>query len=169
MRFIIFLCRPKVARFDGIRYGKQEIGSTLLETYRLSRGRGFGREVRRRILLGTYVLSHGYYDAYYNKAVKVREEITREMEKTFENVDFIATPTTPTPPFKLGEKLSDPVAMYFSDIFSAPANLSGAPAIAIPSGKLTNGLPASIQLTAPKWADDTLFDIAQEFETLLSQ
>jgi aspartyl-tRNA(Asn)/glutamyl-tRNA(Gln) amidotransferase subunit A len=156
-----------LARFDGIRYGKQVIGDNLLDTYKLSRGTGFGREVRRRILLGTYVLSHGYYDAYYNKAVKVREEITKEMEKTFQNVDFIVTPTTPTPPFKIGEKMSDPVAMYLSDIFSAPANLSGCPAIAVPAGKTANGLPASIQITAPKWSDMTLFTIAEEFEKLV--
>jgi aspartyl-tRNA(Asn)/glutamyl-tRNA(Gln) amidotransferase subunit A len=89
------------------------------------------------------------------------------MEKVFESVDFIATPTAPTAPFKLGEKMSDPVAMYLSDIFSAPANLSGCPAIAVPAGKTTNGLPASIQITAPKWADETLFAIAEEFEKLV--
>ncbi len=156
-----------LARFDGIRYGRQVKSENLMDTYLQSRGTGFGKEVRRRILLGTYVLSHGYYDAYYNKAIKVRNEITLEMEKAFESVDFIVTPTTPTPPFKIGEKLSDPVAMYMSDIFSAPANLSGSPAIAIPTGKLSNGLPASIQITAPKWKDDTLFALGKELETLV--
>ncbi len=154
-----------LARFDGIRYGRQVKGNNLLETYMQSRGTGFGKEVRRRILLGTYVLSHGYYDAYYNKAVKVRNEITREMERAFEKVDFIVTPTTPTPPFKIGEKLADPVAMYMSDIFSAPANLSGCPAIAVPAGKLASGLPASIQITAPKWKDKELFTLGKDFES----
>lgn len=156
-----------LARFDGIRYGLQVKGDSLLDTYKMSRGIGFGKEVRRRILLGTYVLSHGYYDAYYNKAVKVREEITREMDEAFLNVDFIATPTTPTPPFKIGEKTADPVAMYMSDIFSAPANLSGCPAIALPAGTMASGLPASIQITAPRWADQTLFELGKDFESLV--
>ncbi len=156
-----------LARFDGIRYGYSHPGKNLLETYMKSRGEGFGREVRRRILLGTYVLSHGYYDAYYNKAIKVREEITRAMKEAFDSVDYIVTPTTPTPPFRLGEKLADPVAMYLSDVFSAPANLSGCPAIAIPSGTTHEGLPLSLQITAPWWREDTLFLLGKAFEKLV--
>lgn len=156
-----------LARFDGIRYGTQIKGDTLLDTYKQSRGTGFGKEVRRRIILGTYVLSHGYYDAYYNKAVHVRDAITGEMLKAFEEVDFIVTPTAPTFPFKLGEKLSDPVSMYLSDIFSAPANLSGCPAIAIPTGKNKQGLPTSIQITAAHWAEEDLFSIGKEIEGLV--
>lgn len=156
-----------LARFDGMRYGFREKDSAdLFDMYAKSRGKGFGREVRRRILLGTYILSHGYYDAYYSKAVALRNRVSKEIEKTFETVDIIATPTAPTPPFKLGEKISDPVAMYYSDIFSAPANLSGAPAIALPSGVTRDGLPLSIQLTAPHWREDSLFTLGKQFETL---
>lgn len=156
-----------LARFDGIRYGfRDKTAEDLFSTYAQSRGKGFGKEVRRRILLGTYILSHGYYDAYYTKAVAVRDRIAKEIQETFKQVDIIATPTAPTPPFRLGEKLSDPVAMYYSDIFSAPANLSGAPAIALPSGKTRDGLPLSIQLTAPHWREDSLFSLGKVFESL---
>jgi aspartyl-tRNA(Asn)/glutamyl-tRNA(Gln) amidotransferase subunit A len=156
-----------LSRFDGMRYGFREKGAKdLFEMYTKSRGQGFGREVRRRILLGTYILSHGYYDAYYTKAVALRNRIATEIKKTFESVDIIATPTAPTPPFKLGEKISDPVAMYYSDIFSAPANLSGAPAIAVPTGKTNGGLPLSIQFTAPHWREDALFSLGKKLESL---
>ncbi len=156
-----------LARFDGMRYGyRDKSAKDLFDMYAKSRGQGFGREVRRRILLGTYILSHGYYDAYYTKAVALRNRIAKEIKKTFETVDIIATPTAPTPPFKLGEKLSDPVAMYYSDIFSAPANLSGAPAIALPAGTTRDGLPLSIQLTAPHWREDALFSMGRHFEEL---
>ena len=155
-----------LSRFDGMRYGFSDKGENLAEVYMKSRGKGFGKEARRRILLGTYVLSHGYYDAYYNKAVKVREKIKEEISKTFETVDFIATPTTPTSAFKIGEKLDDPVAMYLCDIFAAPANLAGVPAIALPSGKDKNNLPLSIQFMAPHFCEDSLFEIGKRFETL---
>jgi len=155
-----------LSRFDGIRYGYSFKGETLKEVYKKSRGEGFGREARRRILLGTYVLSYGYYDAYYNKAVKVREKIKEEITRAFKTVDLIATPTTPTPPFKIGEKLDDPVAMYLSDIFSAPANLSGVPSLALPSGKTNEGLPLSIQFMAPHFAEDSLFRIGKQFEKI---
>src|SRR3989338_1819308 len=123
-----------LSRFDGIRYGYSAKGENLSEVYKKSRAQGFGKEARRRILLGTYVLSHGYYDAYYNKAVQVREKIKAEIIKAFESVDFILTPTAPMTAFKIGEKMDDPVAMYLCDIFSATANLSGVPSIALPSG-----------------------------------
>jgi len=155
-----------LSRFDGIRYGYKEDGKDLREVYMKSRGNGFGKEARRRILLGSYVLSHGYYDAYYNKALLVREKIREEIIKTFEKVDLIATPTTPTPAFKLGEKLDDPVAMYLCDIFSAPANLSGVPAIAVPSGVTREGLPLSIQFMAPHFRENYLFEVGKKFETL---
>ena len=155
-----------LSRFDGMRYGFSDKGENLMKVYKKSRGRGFGKEARRRILLGTYVLSHGYYDAYYNKAIKVREKIKEEMLKAFENVDFIVTPTTPTSAFKLGEKLDDPVAMYLCDIFAAPANLTGIPAIAIPSGKDKNGLPLSIQFMASHFCENSLFEIGKKFEIL---
>lgn len=156
-----------LSRFDGIRYGhSNKEAKNLMEVYTKSRGEGFGREARRRILLGTYVLSHGYYDAYYNKAVLVREKIKSEVLKAFETVDFILTPTTPMPAFKLGEKMDDPVAMYLCDIFSAPANLSGVPSMAIPSGKNKAGLPLSIQFMAPHFCEEYLFDVGKKFETV---
>ena len=123
-----------------------------------SRGKGFGKEARRRILLGAYVLSHGYYDAYYNKAIKVREKIREEIMHAFEKVDYILTPTAPILPFKIGEKLDNPVAMYLCDIFSAPANLAGVPSIALPSGFSSTGLPFSIQFM--------LFNIGKKFEEI---
>lgn len=155
-----------LSRFDGIRYGHHEDGKNLMEVYMKSRGVGFGKEARRRILLGTYVLSHGYYDAYYNKAVLLRDKITREINETFKKVDYILTPTVPTPAFKLGEKMDDPVAMYLCDIFSAPANLAGVPSIALPSGKTEAGLPMSIQFMAPHFREDALFAVGKAFENL---
>ncbi|HNW71571.1 MAG TPA: Asp-tRNA(Asn)/Glu-tRNA(Gln) amidotransferase subunit GatA [Candidatus Paceibacterota bacterium] len=153
-----------LSRFDGVRYGLRKEGSDVNDSYKKTRSAGFGAETRRRIILGTYVLSHGYYDAYYNKAWKVRHAIEKEFEKTFQNVDFIMTPTTPTPAFKIGEKLNDPVAMYLCDIFSAPANIAGIPAIALPSGFTKNGLPLSIQFMANHFHEKDLFQIGKKFE-----
>lgn len=154
-------------RLDGVRYGAHVPAGNLFDFYSKTRGTGFGREARRRILLGTYVLSHGYYDAYYRKAIALREEIAKEMETAFEQYDFIVSPTAPMLPFKLGEKLSDPVAMYLADVFSAPANLAGAPSISLPLAKTAGGLPTAVQITAPKWADDTLFAIGKAFEQIV--
>ena len=153
-----------LSRFDGIRYGYHADGKNLLEVYKKSRHIGFGREARRRILLGTYVLSHGYFDAYYNKAVKVREKIKEEVMNAFTKVDFILTPTAPMLPFKIGEKMDDPVAMYLCDVFSAPANLAGVPSIALPSGKTPEGLPFSIQFMSPHFREDLLFEVGKKFE-----
>ena len=157
-----------LSRFDGIRYGFSAPGDNLMEVYKKSRGQGFGAEARRRILLGTYVLSHGYYDAYYNKALKVREKIKEEVVQAFKKVDYILTPTVPVTPFKIGEKMDDPVAMYLCDIFSAPANLAGVPSIALPSGVSENGLPFSIQFMAPHFCEKALFEIGKRFETIES-
>lgn len=156
-----------LARFDGVRYGYHADGANLLEDYMKSRGEGFGREVRRRILLGTYVLSSGYYDAYYGRANVVREMLKKDFEKAFEGVDIIATPTTPTPAFKIGEKSSDPLQMYLADIFTVPVNIAGVPAISIPSGFVEeNGtkLPLGVQFIAPHFAEEALFAIGQDFE-----
>ncbi|NCU28820.1 MAG: Asp-tRNA(Asn)/Glu-tRNA(Gln) amidotransferase subunit GatA, partial [Candidatus Moranbacteria bacterium] len=153
-----------LARYDGIRYGLSVKQDNLFETYTKSRGQGFGKEARRRILLGTYVLSHGYHDAYYNKALAVRKMIKDSLYKTFEDVDALITPAVPFLPFKLGEKLNDPVSMYLCDIFSAPANLADLPAIAIPAGKNDEGLPFSLQITAPFLREDILFTIGKDFE-----
>ncbi|MBP9711990.1 MAG: Asp-tRNA(Asn)/Glu-tRNA(Gln) amidotransferase subunit GatA [Candidatus Pacebacteria bacterium] len=154
-----------LARFDGIRYGYSAEGADLMEVYKKSRGEGFGKEARRRILLGTYVLSHGYYDAYYNKAIKVREKIKEEVLQAFEKVDYILTPTAPMLPFKIGEKMDDPVAMYLCDVFSAPANLAGVPSIALPSGEAPGGLQYSIQFMSPHFMEEALFRVGKDFES----
>ncbi len=156
-----------LARYDGIRYGVREDGNDLYDVYAKSRGKGFGKEARRRILLGTYILSHGYYDAYYNTAIKVRKMIKEELFNLFKDFDAFITPTAPFLPFKLGEKLDDPLAMYLSDIFSAPANLADIPAISIPSGKTKGGLAYGIQFTAPYLREDILFSIGKDFEKLV--
>lgn len=157
-----------LARFDGIRYGlSKQDADTLMGVYTASRGEGFGKEVRRRVLLGTYVLSAGYYDAFYNKAVVVRKIITGEFENAWKQVDVIATPTTPSPAFKLGEKTSDPLKMYLEDIFTVPANIAGLPGISVPSGTVKRdgvALPVGIQFIAPQFAEDSLFVVAQSVE-----
>jgi aspartyl-tRNA(Asn)/glutamyl-tRNA(Gln) amidotransferase subunit A len=153
-----------MARYDGIRYGLHEDADKLFDVYAKSRGKGFGKEVRRRILLGTYILSHGYYDAYYTTAVKVRDAIKAELAQAFESVDAIITPTVPFLPFKFGEKSKDPVAMYMSDLFCVPANIAGTPAISIPSGTTENGLPFGLHIMAPLFGEETLFAIGKDFE-----
>ena len=158
-----------LARFDGIRYGLKEDGEGLLGDYKKSRGKGFGSEVRRRIMLGTHILSSGYYDAYYNQANKVRDLITDDFKKVFKKVDFVVTPTTPTPAFLLGEKMSDPLSMYLADIFTVPVNITGIPAISVPSGTVLEGdkkLPLGFQIMAPHYGEDTLFDFALKVEGL---
>jgi aspartyl-tRNA(Asn)/glutamyl-tRNA(Gln) amidotransferase subunit A len=152
-----------LSRLDGIRYGMRKEGSDMLDTFKKSRTNGFGLETRRRIILGTYVLSHGYYDAYYNKAWKVRHQIEKEFKNIFEKVDFIATPTTPTTAFKFGEK-KNPLQMYLSDIFTVPSNISGCPSISVPSGFDKNGLPFGIQFMADNFLDEKLFSIAKDLE-----
>jgi aspartyl-tRNA(Asn)/glutamyl-tRNA(Gln) amidotransferase subunit A len=155
-----------LARYDGIRYGMSIKDENMIRGYFKTRTEGFGSEVRRRILLGTYVLSSGYYDAYYNKANSVREMLRTEFSKAFQDVDAIAMPTCPVPAFKIGEKHSDPLAMYLADIFTVPVNIVGVPAISIPSGTTQNNLPLSLQLIAPHFAESTLFAIGRDFEKL---
>jgi aspartyl-tRNA(Asn)/glutamyl-tRNA(Gln) amidotransferase subunit A len=155
-----------MARYDGMRYGLSAEGENLLDVYRRSRGEGFGPEVRRRVLLGTYVLSAGYYDAYYNKAVAVRRKITEELAQAFTEVDLIATPTAPTPAWKLGEKTADPLQMYLEDIFTVPANIAGVPAMSIPMGKVKRDgipLPVGLQFMAPPFGEDLLFQACKDF------
>ncbi|MEK9184631.1 MAG: Asp-tRNA(Asn)/Glu-tRNA(Gln) amidotransferase subunit GatA [Patescibacteria group bacterium] len=152
-----------LARFDGVKYGLHKDGKNLLEDYSLTRGEGFGKEVRRRILLGTYVLSSGYYDAYYNKANSVRKIIRDDFNNAFEKVDAILTPTAPTPAFKIGEKNTDPLQMYLEDIFTVTANLTGMPAISIPSGFTASGLPIGMQFTASHGREDIIFSVGKEF------
>ena len=155
-----------LSRFDGVRYGLHKNGENVNDEYKKTRSAGFGAEARRRIMIGTYVLSHGYYDAYYNKAWRVRHAIEQELENIFKDVDFVLTPTTPAPAFKLGEKMNDPVAMYLCDIFSAPANIAGITAIALPSGKTLNNLPLSIQFMAPQFHEQDLFEVGKKFEEI---
>lgn len=156
-----------LSRFDGVRYGTRVEGDNIWESFKKSREYGFGEEARRRIILGTYVLSHGYYDAYYNKAWKIRRAIMKEINQAFENVGYIMTPTVPVLPFKLGEKLSDPVSMYLCDIFSAPANLTGVPSLALPTGKNENGLPFSVQFMTPHFCEENLFSIGKVIEDII--
>lgn len=155
-----------LARFDGIRYGLSLPGATTAEAYKNTKEAGFGPEAKRRILLGTYVLSHGYYDAYYNKAIKMRAKISEELDKVFESVDLIATPTCPTPAFRPGEK-KDPLAMYLSDVFAVPANIAGIPAISIPAGTSSEGLPLDIQFMAPHFGEKLLFEVGKNYENSL--
>jgi aspartyl-tRNA(Asn)/glutamyl-tRNA(Gln) amidotransferase subunit A len=157
-----------LARYDGIKYGytannKQRAASNLLNVYFESRGRGFGKEVKRRIMLGTFSLSVGYYEAYYLRAAKVRNLIIRDFEKAFEKVDLIFTPTSPTLPFKIGEKIDDPLKMYLSDIFTVSANLAGLPAISIPVSKVKN-LPVGLQIIGRPFEEEKIFEVAKFYE-----
>lgn len=156
-----------LARFDGVRYGLHVDGTNMVDDYFKSKQAGFGPEVKRRIILGTYILSSGYYEAYYNKANIVRDLIRADYKKAFEKVDVIITPTTPSPAFKIGEKINDPLQLYLEDIFTVPANLTGLPALSIPSGLTElNGrkLPLGLQLMAASGREDTLFALALNFE-----
>ncbi|MBI4373106.1 MAG: Asp-tRNA(Asn)/Glu-tRNA(Gln) amidotransferase subunit GatA [Candidatus Omnitrophica bacterium] len=153
-----------LGRFDGVQYGLRHEGSNLRDMYFETRDQGFGREVKRRILLGTFVLSAGYYDAYYLKGLKVRTLIKQDFDRAFEKVDVILGPTSPTPPFKIGEKMNDPLAMYLSDIYTISANLAGIPAISIPCGFSAKGLPIGMQLSAKPFDEGTLFRAASAYE-----
>lgn len=161
-----------LSRFDGVKFGLLEEGKNLKEDYFLTRGRGFGKEVRRRIILGTYVLSAGYYDAYYNKANIVRGLIQKTFENIFKEVDVVLTPTTPTPAFKIGEKSSNPIEMYLADIFTVTANIAGIPAISVPSGSVAvdgKKLPLGVQFMASHSNESDLFQIGKVLETVLSK
>jgi aspartyl-tRNA(Asn)/glutamyl-tRNA(Gln) amidotransferase subunit A len=153
-----------LARFDGIRYGLRVPGEDLTETYTNSRAQGFGPEVRRRIMLGTYALSAGYYDAFYLKAQRVRTLIRRDYDTAFERCDVVCTPTTPTPAFALGEKTGDPLEMYLADIFTLPPSLAGVPAVSTPCGLSAAGLPIGLQLVAPPFEEEVLCTVAQSVE-----
>jgi len=156
-----------LARFDGLRYGfsaEENEEDEIMDAYLKNRTQGFGREVKRRIMLGTYTLSSGYYDAYYKRALKARTLIKRDFEKAFEKVDVILGPTSPILPFKLGEKYDDPMAMYLADIYTVSINLAGVPAISIPCGKSSEGLPIGMQLIAAPFGEDKLYKIASIFE-----
>ncbi|GFN22254.1 MAG: Asp-tRNA(Asn)/Glu-tRNA(Gln) amidotransferase subunit GatA [Thermoanaerobacteraceae bacterium] len=152
-----------LARYDGVAYGFRLPGKDLVDMYVKTRSEGFGPEVKRRIMLGTYALSSGYYDAYYLKALKVRTLIRRDFEEAFQRYDILATPTSPTVAFRLGERITDPLAMYLSDLFTCPVNMAGLPAISIPCG-FSQGLPVGLQLIAKPFAEETLLRVAYTFE-----
>ena len=153
-----------LARYDGVKYGHRSKGNNLLEMYENTRSDGFGNEVKRRILIGTYVLSSGYYDAYYLKAQKVRQLIKNDFDKVFNDVDAILTPSTPSAAFKIGEKKDDPVSMYLNDIFTVPVNLAGLPAISVPVGYDKNNLPLGLQLIGKPFDEQTILNLSLAIE-----
>src|SRR6202011_2284252 len=154
-----------LSRFDGVRFGfRAEEAKTLSEMYRKTRDEGFGAEVKRRILLGTYALSAGYYDAYYKKAQQVRTLLTRDFLNVFQKVDLLVTPTTPTPAFKLGEKTDDPLSMYLADIYTVTASLAGISGISVPCGKSSQGLPIGAQILGKHFDESTVLRAALAVE-----
>jgi len=153
-----------LARFDGIRYGPRVSGETMWDIFFHTRGQKFGAEVKRRIMLGTYALSAGYYDAYYGQAQKVRTLIKRDFEAAFQEVDVIAAPVAPTTAFRIGEHTGDPLSMYLEDVFTLPANLAGVPGLAFPAGFDQQGLPVGMQLMGPHFREDVLFQAAHAFQ-----
>lgn len=153
-----------LARFDGVRYGLRVNGASLREMYKKTRGQGFGSEVKRRIMLGTYALSSGYYDAYYLRAQKVRSLITRDFTEAFRKVDVIVTPTSPTPAFRIGERSNDPLAMYLSDIYTVTGDLAGVPGISVPCGATSSGLPIGFQIFGSHFAEGCILQVAKAFE-----
>ena len=155
-----------LARFDGVRYGFRAEGTTdPIDMYGKTRAQGFGPEVKRRIILGTYVLSGGYDDAYYLKAQKVRTLIRGDFETAFKSCDAILTPTTPTPAFKIGENIDDPLKMYFNDVFTATANLAGIPALSVPCRPTDEGLPVGLQVLGPAFDEETVLHVGHAYET----
>jgi aspartyl-tRNA(Asn)/glutamyl-tRNA(Gln) amidotransferase subunit A len=153
-----------LARYDGVRYGFRAEGESLHEMYKLTRGRGFGPEVKRRIMLGTYALSAGYYDAYYLKAQKARTLIKADFDAAFEEVDVILGPTTPTTAFRIGEKIDDPLQMYLSDIFTLSMNLAGICGLSLPCGFDEQGLPIGLQVTGPAFGEEQVLRVAFAYE-----
>jgi aspartyl-tRNA(Asn)/glutamyl-tRNA(Gln) amidotransferase subunit A len=154
-----------LARYDGVRYGHRARGvKTLSEMYRRSRDEGFGAEVKRRIMLGTYALSAGYYDAYYVKAQKVRTLLTRDFDEAFRKVDAIVTPTSPTAAFRLGEKSNDPLAMYLADIYTVTADLAGIPGISVPCGETKEKLPIGLQILGKHFDESGILRLAHAYE-----
>jgi aspartyl-tRNA(Asn)/glutamyl-tRNA(Gln) amidotransferase subunit A len=153
-----------LARYDGVRYGRRaEDFDDLISMYERTRAEGFGAEVKRRIMLGTYALSSGYYEAYYGRAQRVRTKIADDFRDAFKRVDFVVTPTSPTVAFKLGERTANPLAMYLSDYFTVPMSLAGIPAISIPCG-LSEGLPVGLQIAGPAFSENRVLDAAYALE-----
>jgi len=161
-------CSANLSRFDGVRYGNRVAGNTSYEMMENTRAEGFGPEVKKRILLGTYALSAGYYDAFYGQALKARAMMKKEFTETYKEVDYLISPTTPSDPFKFGEKSDNQLEMYMSDLCTIPANLVGMPAISIPTGLSSNGLPLSVQIMSPANTDNTLLEFSQKLESVVS-
>jgi aspartyl-tRNA(Asn)/glutamyl-tRNA(Gln) amidotransferase subunit A len=153
-----------LARYDGVKYGHRSTGKNLIEMYEKTRSEGFGDEVKRRILIGTYVLSSGYYDAYYIKAQKVRQLIKTDFDNSFKNVDAVLTPSTPSAAFKTGDKKDDPISMYLNDVFTVPVNLAGLPAISVPAGHDKNKLPLGLQLIGKAFDEQTILNLSLAIE-----
>ena len=153
-----------LARYDGVRYGRRAAATSLDAMYERTRSAGFGAEVKRRIMLGTYVLSRGYYDAYYRKAQQVRTLIRRDFEQAFRSVDAVALPTSPTPAFHLGERVADPLSMYLADVFTVSASLAGLPALSVPAGLTTGRLPVGLQIIGRPWDEAGILRLAQAYE-----
>lgn len=165
--YIIAPCEASsnLARYDGVKYGhRAENFSNMIDMYRYSRAEGFGSEVKRRIMLGTYALSSGYYDAYYLKAAKVRSLITQDFRSAFQDCDAILCPVAPTPPFKIGEKIDDPIQMYLTDVFTIPVNMAGLPGLSLPGGFSADGLPIGIQLIAPHFEEVRLIQLGAAYQ-----
>ena len=160
-------CSANLARFDGVRFGLRRDGSSSYKMSDKTRADGFGDEVKRRILLGTYALSAGYYDAYYGHALKARNKVINEFKEVFTDVDYLISPTTPSTAFKFGEKTSNPLEMYMSDLCTIPANLAGLPAISIPTGVNAEGMPFSVQLMSPELTDISLLNFSSYLEKLI--
>ena len=161
-------CSANLSRLDGVRYGNRVAGNTSYEMMENTRAEGFGPEVKKRILLGTYALSAGYYDAFYGQALKARAMMKKEFTETYKEVDYLISPTTPSDPFKFGEKSDNQLEMYMSDLCTIPANLVGMPAISIPTGLSSNGLPLSVQIMSPANTDNTLLEFSQKLESAVS-
>jgi aspartyl-tRNA(Asn)/glutamyl-tRNA(Gln) amidotransferase subunit A len=157
-----------LARFDGVKYGLRVQGNDLIATYRQTRGAGFGAEVKRRIMLGTYALSAGYYDAYYIRAQKARTLIKRDFEQAFEQVDVIAAPVSPTTAFPIGAKTDDPIQMYLADVFTLPVSLAGICAISVPCGFDSDGLPIGLQLIGPAFGEQRVLEVAHAYQQTTS-
>jgi aspartyl-tRNA(Asn)/glutamyl-tRNA(Gln) amidotransferase subunit A len=157
-------CSSNLARYDGVRYGLRVPGTDLTEMYENTRAAGFGKEVRRRVMIGTYVLSAGYYDAYYKKAQQVRALIARDFKEAFQKCDVLLTPTAPTAAFAAGEKMDDPVTMYLNDMFTIPASMAGLPGISVPVGLDKDGLPLGLQLIGRAFDEETMLKAAAALE-----
>jgi aspartyl-tRNA(Asn)/glutamyl-tRNA(Gln) amidotransferase subunit A len=153
-----------LARYDGVRFGPRVNGESLMDMYRKTRGSGFGAEVKRRIVLGTYVLSAGYYNAYYLKGQKVRALIADDFRKAFAEVDLIVTPTSPVPPFKLGSRVDDPLQMYLADIYTVTGSLAGLPGISVPCGRIDGKWPVGLQVFGSPFSETRVLQIAHAFE-----